>query len=447
PRRERRAAGSGLDQRLRADEDARRPARPARDRGGGPLLGGLSRGDLRPGRDDRGEHRRPPRARPGQEEAAGARRPRLPALELRLRRGRRARHRGRARARRPGLALRAGRRERDARHVLRPGRGADRSAGAEAALPRLARLLLRGARQALGPGDEHGARSHPRPGRDLPPRLGLQLGRRGARPRLSAHSAARGARRDRRMAQVERAVAALPRMRALPKGELPRKVVHIGSGLIALALRPLGPLWSAVMGAVAIAFNLLLLPRVGGHKLLREGERGKSIGILLYPVSVFLLILVFHRRLEVAAAGWGLLAFGDGMASVVGLTLGGPRLPWNPRKSWAGSLAYVLFGGAAATVFVQWTAPGAYALGFAAACCFAAALVAAALESQPQGLDDNLGVPMVASLFLAGLLLTQGRWGELLAGGFWIRIAIGFAINAALAALAYAARSVDLSGV
>src|SRR6185295_17922971 len=45
-------------------------------------------------------------------------------------------------------------------------------------------------------------------------------------------------------------------MKALPPGELPRKVVHIGSGLIALALRPLGPLWSAVMGAVAIAFNL-----------------------------------------------------------------------------------------------------------------------------------------------------------------------------------------------
>jgi uncharacterized protein (TIGR00297 family) len=236
-------------------------------------------------------------------------------------------------------------------------------------------------------------------------------------------------------------------LRPLPPGELPRKVVHIGSGLFALALRFLGPLGSAAMAAFAILFNFLILPRVGGKNLLREGERGRSIGILLYPISVFLLIVVFWRHLEVAAAGWGLLAFGDGMASVVGLTVGGARLPWNPKKSWSGTLAFVLFGGAAACAFVLWTAPGVYSVPFAAACCFVAALVAAALESQPQGLDDNLGVPMVASLFLLGLLLTQGRWADLLASGFWTRAGIGFAINAAFAAAAYAARSVDRSGV
>lgn len=236
-------------------------------------------------------------------------------------------------------------------------------------------------------------------------------------------------------------------LRALPAGELPRKIVHIGSGLFALALRPLGPLGSAAMAAFAIVFNFLILPRVGGRNLLREGERGRSIGILLYPVSVFLLVIVFWRHLEVAAAGWGLLAFGDGMASVVGLTLGGPRLPWNPKKSWSGTIAFALFGGAAAWGFVLWTAPGVYPVAFAGACCFAAAMVAAVLESQPQGLDDNLGVPMVASLFLLGLLLTEGRWGELLAGGFWGRLGVGFAINALFAAAAYAARSVDRSGV
>ena len=236
-------------------------------------------------------------------------------------------------------------------------------------------------------------------------------------------------------------------LKSLPPGELPRKVVHIGSGLFALALRFLGPVGSAAMAAFAILFNFLILPRVGGKNLLREGERGRSIGILLYPVSVFLLIVVFWRHLEVAAAGWGLLACGDGMASVVGLTLGGARLPWNPKKSWAGTLAFALFGGAAAWGLVLWTAPGEYSVPFAAACCFAAAAVAAVLESQPQGLDDNLGVPMVASLFLLGLLLTEGRWAELLAGGFWTRAAIGFAINAAFAAAAYAARSVDRSGV
>ena len=37
---------------------------------------------------------------------------------------------------------------------------------------------------------------------------------------------------------------------------------------------------------------------------------------------LLLLILFFWPRLEVAAGAWGILAFGDGMASVAGMTLG-----------------------------------------------------------------------------------------------------------------------------
>ena len=122
---------------------------------------------------------------------------------------------------------------------------------------------------------------------------------------------------------------------------------------------------------------------------------------IVYPVTVLLLLLLFPRRLEVAAAVWGILAFGDGMAAIVGQTLGGTNpLPWNPRKSWAGTFAYLTFGGAAATVLLLWTAPGAYEVGFALAIGFAAAAFAALLESQPQGLDDNFGVPLVAALAL-----------------------------------------------
>ena len=97
-----------------------------------------------------------------------------------------------------------------------------------------------------------------------------------------------------------------------------------------------------------------------------------------------------------AAAAWGILAFGDGMASVAGMALGRRKLPWNPSKSWIGSAAYVLFGTIAAAVLLEWTAPGRYSWAFALAVAFAAALVAAALESLPQGLDDNIGVPLVS---------------------------------------------------
>src|SRR6185369_10783424 len=146
---------------------------------------------------------------------------------------------------------------------------------------------------------------------------------------------------------------------------------------------------------------------------------------------------------------WGILAFGDGMASVAGMALGRRKLPWNPRKSWMGSLAYVLFGTVAAAVLLEWTAPGQYSWLFAVAAAFGTALLAAALESLPQGLDDNIGVPLVSALFLFGLLLTHGHWRPFLANtpGLTQRLVLAAVINGALAGLAYAARTVNLSGV
>jgi uncharacterized protein (TIGR00297 family) len=169
---------------------------------------------------------------------------------------------------------------------------------------------------------------------------------------------------------------------------------------------------------------------------------------VLYPLCVLLLILIFWQRLEVAAATWGILAFGDGMASVAGMALGRRKLPWNPRKSWIGTLAYTLFGTLAAAVLLMWTAPGRYTWAFALAVAFGGALVAALLESLPQGLDDNLGVPLVSALFLFGLVLTHGHWDDFLrTDGLQTRLLLAALANAVLAGVAYAARTVDLSGV
>jgi len=237
----------------------------------------------------------------------------------------------------------------------------------------------------------------------------------------------------------------------LTRGELARKVVHMGVGLIAFSLHYLGPFYAAILAAVALASNMFVLPRVGGRKLWRDAEHqsGTSIGIILYPLAVLLLILIFYKKLEVAAAAWGILAFGDGMASLVGMTLGRSKLPWNPRKSWAGTIAYVLFGTLASTALLLWTPrEHAYSLGFALAVCFATSVLAAALESLPQGLDDNIGVPLVSGLFLLGLVLTEGRWAAFLnQEGLGLRLLLAVLVNAALAGLAYAARTVDLSGV
>ena len=136
---------------------------------------------------------------------------------------------------------------------------------------------------------------------------------------------------------------------------------------------------------------------------MEERARRFSVGIALYPLVVLLLIFTFQRNLQIAAAGWGYLAFGDGFASIVGMSVGGARLPWNPKKSVSGSLGYVVFGflGAAFLYgFVAARVPSGWELG----CLVAAALAGAAVESLPSELDDNVLPPLVAAAVLALLL-------------------------------------------
>ena len=150
----------------------------------------------------------------------------------------------------------------------------------------------------------------------------------------------------------------------LTPGELKRKLVHVGVGGFALLLRYLTWPEAAVMAVAAFLFNWQVLPRLGGRALWRETDRGAGypIGILLYPLSVLALVLAFRDERWMVAAVWGLLAVGDGMATIVGQSVGGPRLPWNPRKGWAGFAAFVLllaFGSVVddATVAVLVTLP------------------------------------------------------------------------------------------
>ena len=72
-------------------------------------------------------------------------------------------------------------------------------------------------------------------------------------------------------------------------------------------------------------------------------ERRFISGIVLYPLSVLLLIVAFADRLDMVAAAWGVLAFGDGMATLVGTTTyAAHRFPWNREKSVAGIRAFVV---------------------------------------------------------------------------------------------------------
>jgi len=239
---------------------------------------------------------------------------------------------------------------------------------------------------------------------------------------------------------------------ALARGELLRKLVHVGCVGFAFLLRFVSGAQAAGMAVLAFLFNWQILPRIGGKGLWRSGDRarGYPLGILLYPLSVLGLVLFFRHSLWMAAAVWGVLAVGDGMASIVGQALGGPRLPWNRDKGWAGFLAFVAFGTAASGVLLAWTARlpvdlGAWHARRTVVIAFCLTLVCALVESLPTTLDDNLTVPLAGALVLP--LFAQADPPLLLGDpGLPARVLVGLGVNAAIAAVAYFARTIDVAG-
>ncbi|HET7435121.1 MAG TPA: DUF92 domain-containing protein [Thermoanaerobaculia bacterium] len=216
--------------------------------------------------------------------------------------------------------------------------------------------------------------------------------------------------------------------------ELLRKSLHIAFGVFAFALKWL-PWWAAALVALgAILGNRLVLHRVVGRNVSRH-ERGYDVGIILYPVSVLLLILVFRHHLHYAAIGWALLAFGDGIATIAGKSLRIGALPWNRDKSWGGFLSFLIFGYAFALAAGYW-------MGYAHPVVIAIATLAAAIaESLPLGVDDNLTVPFAAAvaLIVAGIPVVFPY-------AVWPDTPLWLGINAALALIGYFARSVTMSG-
>jgi uncharacterized protein (TIGR00297 family) len=193
--------------------------------------------------------------------------------------------------------------------------------------------------------------------------------------------------------------------------ETARQLVHVGMVAFALLLRVVTWWQAAMLAAAALAFNLVVLPRLA-PSLFRAAERGGRAagGIVFYPLSVLLLVVLFPRRLDIVAAAWALLACGDGAATLAGRRLRGPRLPWHPEKSWSGLAAFVVAGGSAGTLLAWWVRPAVDpqpSLAFALAAPWAAAVVAALVETLPVRLDDNLSVPAAGGATLWALSLVS----------------------------------------
>ncbi len=236
----------------------------------------------------------------------------------------------------------------------------------------------------------------------------------------------------------------------MPPGEGRRKLVHAAMGLFALLLAVLTWRQAALCAVAAFLFNWLLLPRLVGGRLASERAGSGDRGVLLYPLVVLALIVLFRDRLELAALGWGVLAFGDAAAGVVGQKWGRRPLPWNPAKTWEGTVAFfvagVVGGGALASYVLRLMHGGRPLtaevvidnLSWVAAIAVPV-LLGALLEGVPQGLDDNVLPPLA----VPGLVFLASGSIPFVTGG----LVAALAVNSACAAAALATRAMRPGGV
>ncbi|MBN1826329.1 MAG: DUF92 domain-containing protein [Candidatus Eisenbacteria bacterium] len=185
-------------------------------------------------------------------------------------------------------------------------------------------------------------------------------------------------------------------------GEPLRKAVHLGTLLGLPVLRALPPDRAA---AAAFLFTLALLP-LGPTLFRRIARLGESwfrftAAVAAFPAGTALFLFLFPERPEIAAGAWAILAAGDSAAWLAGRFLPRPALPWNRRKSVAGTAAFLLAALPAGALAAAWI--GDLPLSNAFALLAGPALLGALVESLPVRGGDNLTV-ILSSGALLGVL-------------------------------------------
>lgn len=193
-----------------------------------------------------------------------------------------------------------------------------------------------------------------------------------------------------------------------------RKLVHSIAGPGFLAFWPLfgDTFMSQCIASATPALNGLSLFLAGTRlvsdtrsvsAISRSGDPRELLrGPLYYTIVLTLVTLFLWRESLVSIAVVSIMCGGDGLADLVGRALGkNAPLPWNPRKSWPGTLAMFLGGFAMAYIhtvyfsyfgFVSYTSTTLWNLASIAA-------IASILESLPihNAIDDNISVPILVA--------------------------------------------------
>ncbi|KAI4326651.1 hypothetical protein MLD38_031941 [Melastoma candidum] len=201
--------------------------------------------------------------------------------------------------------------------------------------------------------------------------------------------------------------------------KLNRKLVHISVGSVFMLCWPLFSSGhrGAILAALVPGINVIRVLLVGSgiwkdeaiiKSMSRFGDRRELLkGPLYYAATITLASAYYWRTSPIAIAAVCNMCAGDGLADIIGRRFGHHKIPYNSKKSWAGSIAMALAGFLASLGYLLYFSSFGYvqkswemALGF-----LVTSLAAALVESLPisSELDDNLTVPLT-SIVVGSLL-------------------------------------------
>jgi farnesol kinase len=188
-------------------------------------------------------------------------------------------------------------------------------------------------------------------------------------------------------------------------GELIRKLLHMAplvfpyrlynhshpDPLDAVALRNLTGLTIALMVVFFACFRLVR----------RQGETNLVGAVLGYAAAVVGTLVLFPAQAEFASVVIAVLAVGDTAACVAGRSFGRQSLPWNPDKTWIGSVAFVVCAAPFAAHVLWLESRPEISVSAAILCGTLAAMAGAVAESVRVGTNDNLRVGVAAAAAVA----------------------------------------------
>ncbi|KAM0923706.1 hypothetical protein ACQ4PT_005377 [Festuca glaucescens] len=141
----------------------------------------------------------------------------------------------------------------------------------------------------------------------------------------------------------------------------------------------------------------------------REGKREELLrGPLYYVIVLLIIVLVFWRDSPIGIVSLSMMSGGDGFADIIGRRFGSLKLPFNKKKSWAGSAAMFISGSLLSALmlfYFSWLGHIQVSWDQALGKLVLVALAATVVECIPvtDVVDDNISVPL-ATMFVAFLL-------------------------------------------